>query len=71
MRQAQFGTLSPTKLDKIKNFHLTDSIDTKSLSARGRSIWVHSSEFGLLDSSVPRQTMLERVRPLGRSWCAT
>ena len=50
---------------------MTDSIDTESLSARGRSIWVHSSEFGLLDSSVPHQTLLEKVRPLGRSWCAT
>ena len=60
-----------TKLDKIKYLHLTDSIDTGSLSARGRSIWVHSSEFRLVDSSVPHQTLLEKVRPLGRSWCAT
>ena len=42
-----FGT---TKLDKIKNFHSADSIDTESLSTRGRSVWVHSR---LLDSSVP------------------
>ena len=29
VRQAQYGTLWPTKLDKIKNLHSTDSIDTK------------------------------------------
>ena len=50
VRQAQYGTLWPTRLDKIKNLHSTDSIDTENLGARGRSIWVHSR---LLDSSVP------------------
>ena len=39
-----------TRLDEIKNPHLTDSIDTESSSTRGRSVWVHST---LLDSSVP------------------
>ena len=40
----------PTQLDKIKNLHSTDSIDTENSGTRGRSIWVHSR---LLDSSVP------------------
>ena len=55
----------PTQLDKIKNLHLTDSIDTESLSARGRSVWVHSSRVGFLDNSVPHNSLPERLRPLG------
>ena len=42
--------LRPTKLDKIKNLHSTDSIDTENSGALGRLIWVHSR---LLGSSVP------------------
>ena len=44
------GEDRPTRLDKIKNLHSTDSIDTENSGTRGRSIWVHSR---LLDSSVP------------------
>ena len=51
--------------------HPTDTIDTENSGTRGPSIWVHSSEFGLLGSSVPHQTLLEWVRPPGRAWCAT
>ena len=51
----------PTKLDEIKNFHLTDSINTESLSARGRSVWVHSSLVGFLDSRVPCNSLPARV----------
>ena len=40
---ARPGHSRPTKLHKIKNLHLTDSIDTENLSTRGRSVWVHSS----------------------------
>ena len=36
-----YRQLRPTRLDEIKNLHSTDSIDTKSSSTRGRSIWVH------------------------------
>ena len=50
---SQFSVGSPTQLDKIKNLHSTDSIDTESLSTRGWSVWVHSSQVRLLDSSVP------------------
>ena len=46
---------------KIKNLHLTDSIDTESLSARGRSVWVHSSRVGFLDSRVPCNSLPARV----------
>ena len=41
--------------------HLTDSIDTESLSARGRSVWVHSSRVGFLDSRVPCNSLPARV----------
>ena len=50
MRQAQYGTLVPTKLDKIKNLHSTDTIDTENSGTRGRPIWVHSSQVGKADS---------------------
>ena len=56
-----YRPLRPTKLDKIKNLHLTDSIDTESLSARGRSVWVHSSRVGFLDSRVPCNSLPARV----------
>ena len=49
-KSSQFGTCRPTKLDKIKKFHSTDSIDTENSGTLGRSIWVHSR---LPDSSVP------------------
>ena len=35
------------------------------LSTRGRSVWVHSSQVRLLHSSVPNNSLLERVGPLG------
>ena len=41
------------KRNNFRTFILTDSIDTESLSARGRSVWVHSSRVGFLDSRVP------------------
>ena len=45
--------LYPPAFDIHRNVHLTDSIDTENLSTRGRSVWVHSSQVRLLDSSVP------------------
>ena len=45
-----YRQLRPTRLDEIKNLHLTESIDTESLSTRGRSVWVHSSQVGKADS---------------------
>ena len=54
-----------TQLDKIENLHPTDTIATENSGTRGRSIWVHSSEFGLPDSSVPHNRLSERVGPLG------
>ena len=60
-----YHPLRPTRLDKITNFHSADSIDTESLSTRGRSVWVHSSQVRLLHSSVPNNGLLERVGPLG------
>ena len=48
--QGQRCTAEPTKLDKIKSLHSTDSINTENSGTRGRSIWVNSR---LLDSSVP------------------
>ena len=45
--------------------HSTDSIDKESLSTRGRSVWAHSSQVRLLDSCVPRNSLPERVGPLG------
>ena len=49
----------PTRLDKIKNLHSTDSIDTETSGTRGLSIWVHSSQVGLLDSSVHHNRLPE------------
>ena len=45
--------------------HLTDSIDTENLSTRGRLVWVLSSQVRLLDSSVPHNSLPERMGPLG------
>ena len=53
----------PTKLDKIKNFHLTDSIDTENSSTHGWSDWVRSSQVRLLDSSLLHNSLPERVGP--------
>ena len=39
-----------TRLDKIKNFHSTDTMDTENSGTRGRPIWVHSSQVGKADS---------------------
>ena len=50
---------------KLKNLHSPDTIDTESLSARGRSVWVHSSQVRLLDTSVPHSSLSERLGPLG------
>ena len=60
-----YGPVVATKLDKFKNLHLTDSIDTENLSTRGRSVWVHSSQVRLLDTSVPHSSMPEAVGLLG------
>ena len=60
-----YRQLRPTRLDEIKNFHSTDSIDTKNSGTRGRSIWVNSSQVGLLDSSMPHNSLPERVALLG------
>ena len=45
-KSSQFGTCRPTRLDEIKNFHSTDSMDTQNSSTRGRLVWVHSSQVG-------------------------
>ena len=45
-----YTPLRPTKLDKIKNLHSTDTIDTENSDTRGRPIWVHSSQVGKADS---------------------
>ena len=58
-----YRQLRPTRLDKIKNLHSTDSIDTENLSTRGWSVWIHSSQVRLLDSSVPHNS---RWRGWGR-----
>ena len=55
----------PLALDNIKNFHLTESIDTELLSIRGQSVWVHSSQVRLLDSSVPHNSLPEREGSVG------
>ena len=57
----------PTRLDKIKNLHSADSIDTESLSTRGRSVWVHSR---LQDSSVPAGEGGAVGNGVARSLCA-
>ena len=51
--------------EEIKNFHSTDSIDTETSGTRGLSIWVHSSQVGLLDSSVHHNRLPEWVGLLG------
>ena len=72
LKSSQFSLLRPTKLDKIKNFHVPpDTIDTETRDTRGRSVWVHSSEFGFLDSNVPHNGLPERLGQLGRAWWAT
>ena len=40
-----------TRLDKIKNLHSLESIDTEDSDTRGRSGWVHSSRGGALRQS--------------------
>ena len=61
--------LDDTKLDKIKNLHSLDSIDTESLSTRGRSTWVRLSPVKLLGTSRLMKNvdayLPERVGPLG------
>ena len=44
---------------------MTDSIDTETLSTRGRSVWVRSSQVRLFNSSVPHNSLPERMGPLG------
>ena len=44
-----YRQVRPTKLDKIKNLHSTDTIDTENSGTRGRPIWVHSSQVGKAD----------------------
>ena len=50
---------SATKLGKTGSFHSADSTDTESLSTRGRSVWVHSSQVGLIDNSMPNKSLPE------------
>ena len=64
-RELCYNQEKSTKLDKIENLHSADSIDTESLSTRGRSVWVHSSQVRLLESSVPHNSLPERVGPPG------
>ena len=64
-RASMYGRVQATRLDEIKNFHLTDSIDTERLSTRGRSVWVHSSQVRLLGSSVPHNSLPEREGSVG------
>ena len=45
----------PTRLDKIKNLHSLESINTENSDTHGRSVWVHSSRGGFLDNSVPHR----------------
>ena len=54
------GIQWPTRLDRIKIIHSPDSIATENSGTRGRSIWVHLSQVGLLDNGLPR-SLLERV----------
>ena len=49
-KSSQYRTRWPTRLDKIKNLHSTDTIDTENSGTRGRPIWVHSSQVGKADS---------------------
>ena len=49
-KSSQFSLVGPTKPDKIKNFHTTDTIDAENSRTRGRPIWVHSSQVGKADS---------------------
>ena len=49
LRQAQYSTLWPTKLDNIKNLHGLDTIDTKSYGTRGRSIWIQPGKVRRID----------------------
>ena len=51
---APLGDLSmrswgPTRLDKIKNLHGLDTIDTKSCGTRGRSIWIQPGKVRRID----------------------
>ena len=57
--------ISVTTQDKTENLHLTESIDTELLSIRGQSVWVHSSQVRLLDSSVPHSSLPEREGSVG------
>ena len=52
-------------LNRFPDLHLTDSIDTESLSTRGWSVWVRSSQVGLIDNSMLNKSLPERVGPLG------
>ena len=65
VKQVEGKTGIPTKLDKIEHLHSTNTIDTKNSGTCGRSVWVHSSQVRLLDSSVPHNSLPERVEPLG------
>ena len=48
-----------TILGENKNLHSAASTDTESLSTRGRSVWVHSSQVGLIDNSMPNKSLPE------------
>ena len=57
-----YRQLRPTTLDEIKNFHSTDTIDTENSGTRGRPIWVHSSQVGRIDNSLPHNWVCRLVR---------
>ena len=61
-----YGPVVATKLDKFKNLHSSDTIDTQQLGARGESIWIQSED--IMQSVVRTRTpeeieaMLEEER---------
>ena len=61
----------PTQLDKIKNLHSADSIDTENSSTRGWSAWVHSSQARSSDSSVPHNSRRRRWGRRDQAWHPT
>ena len=56
---------SPSQ-EVLQAVHSADSIDTENSSTRGWSVWVHSSQVRLLDSSVPYNILLESVKSIRR-----
>ena len=60
-----------TRLDKIKNLHSLESINTENSDTHGRSVWVHSSRVGFLDNSVRPKGAGGGGSPRGRVWYTT